>query len=256
MKFVAPSVDSTAFNCPHCSVLTSQVWFGLHADRLEGKPFLIHAANMSEFSYDHVESKELRKDFQQWAAEYAKGAIKLNDTGKHVRFDVENLHFSQCRECQEVTVWKHDEILYPKTNDAPPVNPDTPSDVKEYYAEAAAIFGISSRGSAALLRLAIQALLVELGGRGKDINDDIARLSKNGIDSTVIQALDILRVVGNNAVHPGQIDFKDDRGIAMSLFLLFNMIVDKTISEQKRLNELYDMLPEGARLAIDRRNSQ
>lgn len=255
MKFVPPSVDATAFNCPHCSVLTSQSWFNAYAKKIDNTPLVIHEGNREQYNYDHIEDARTRKEMNEWAEMYAAGGINLEESSEVANLNVANLNISRCRECNELTVWHHTEILHPRVTEAPPINPDAPTAVREHYAEASAIFGISSRGSAALLRLAIQTLLSELGGKGKDINEDISRLAKKGLDSSVIQAMDILRVVGNNAVHPGQIDFKDDRGIALSLFLLFNMIVDKTISERKRLDELYSMLPEGARKAIAKRDA-
>jgi hypothetical protein len=63
----------------------------------------------------------------------------------------------------------------------------------------------------------------------------------------------ILRVVGNNAVHPGQIDLKDDKAMALNLFALLNLIVERRLTVQKRIDELYKGLPEGARAAIEKR---
>jgi hypothetical protein len=38
----------------------------------------------------------------------------------------------------------------------------------------------------------------------------------------VQQSLDIVRVIGNDAVHPGQIDLTDDIETATKLFVLIN----------------------------------
>jgi hypothetical protein len=68
------------------------------------------------------------------------------------------------------------------------------------------------------------------------------------------QALDIVRVVGNNAVHPGRIDLRDDRETALQLFALINLIGDVMITQPKHLDELYQSLPQAARDAIKQRD--
>jgi len=70
----------------------------------------------------------------------------------------------------------------------------------------------------------------------------------------VQQALDALRVIGNNAVHPGQMDLSDDEATAAALFGLVNFIVEKMISEPAEINRLYGMLPPGALSQIQRRD--
>ncbi len=47
----------------------------------------------------------------------------------------------------------------------------------------------------------------QLGNPGEDINADIAALVKDGLWADLLQrALDVVRVTGNEAVHPGQTD--------------------------------------------------
>jgi hypothetical protein len=70
----------------------------------------------------------------------------------------------------------------------------------------------------------------------------------------VQQALDVLRIVGNEAVHPGQIDLRDNRETAESLFRLFNLIVDKMISEPKHIAEIYGSLPPEKLKGIEERD--
>lgn len=162
---------------------------------------------------------------------------------------------SKCYNCSEVALWIADRMVFPAYGEVEHPNPDMPADVQIDYIEASSILKNSPRGAAALLRLAIQKLCVELGGSGRNINDDIALLVSKGLDRKVQQALDIVRVIGNNAVHPGEINLKDDRKTAESLFALVNLIVDAMISQPRHLDSMFGSLPQGARDAISKRDS-
>lgn len=107
-----------------------------------------------------------------------------------------------------------------------------------------------------MLRLAIQKLCFELGGKGKKIDDDIGSLVRKGLSPGVQQALDAVRVIGNEAVHPGTLDLRDDSDTAGRLFDLVNIITEQMISNPKHVKELYDKLPEFKRKAIEERDAK
>jgi hypothetical protein len=94
-----------------------------------------------------------------------------------------------------------------------------------------------------------------VGGAGKNINDDIRTLVSKGLPVMVQQALDVCRVVGNNAVHPGEIQLNDTPEIAQSLFRLINIIVEEMITKPKEIEKIYTALPEAARNAIAKRDA-
>jgi Domain of unknown function (DUF4145) len=160
-----------------------------------------------------------------------------------------------CMRCRLISIWVDQRMVYPVAHSSPPPNGDLPDDIRTDYEEARAILSDSPRGSAALLRLCIQKLCKLLGQKGKNINEDIAALVQSGLPVQVQQALDIVRVVGNNAVHPGTIDLNDDPATANKLFDLVNLIADVMITQPKHVKEIYEStLLENQREAIRQRD--
>ncbi len=178
---------------------------------------------------------------------------RAKDFGNYGDKDINVIRVGICSHCCNFSLWHKDTMVYPDRGSAPPPNPDMPPSVLELYEEAARISSKSPRGSAALLRLAIQVLCRELGESGDNINQDIASLVQKGLPQKMQQSLDIVRVVGNNAVHPGQIDV-DNETIVGQLFTLTNVLVEYMISLPNRIDSLYDELPNGARAQIQRRD--
>lgn len=162
------------------------------------------------------------------------------------------MHRCQC--CGKKILWIDDECIYPEIV-AEEANPDMPESVKKLYEEAGLIYNKSPRAACALLRLAVENLCHELGKDDRDINKNIAALVKDGLHPEIQKALDIVRVVGNKAVHPGQIAIDvDNVSTAKLLMRLLNIIVGKMITEPKELDEVYAFLPESTREAIERRD--
>jgi len=146
-------------------------------------------------------------------------------------------------------------MVHPQIITAPLPNPDLSDDVRRDFEEARAILSLSPRGAAALLRLAIQKICTELGESGTNINQDIGSLVKKGLPLKVQQALDTVRVVGNNAVHPGQVDLRDNEETARQLFGLVNLVADVMVSQPKHVDALYKaIVPDSARRAIGKRD--
>jgi hypothetical protein len=130
-----------------------------------------------------------------------------------------------------------------------------PDDVKAHFNEARSVYNLSPKAAAALLRLAIQHLSVDLGGSGKDLNADIAKLVQNGLPLKIQQALDVVRVIGNNAVHPGLISIDDNPDIVTKLFKLVNIIVDDMITQPEQVKKLFGDLPDTSKEQIAKRDA-
>ena len=170
------------------------------------------------------------------------------------------LSISVCHRCGDVACWHQrflrtiPVLIIPAASAAPLPHPEMPETVKQDYNEARAIVNASPRAAAALLRLSIQRLCIELGEKGRHINDDIGSLVKKGLPVGIQQALDVVRVIGNNAVHPGKLSDEDLADVAIPLFELINVIVEDRIARPKALEALYLTLPQGARDAVEDRD--
>jgi hypothetical protein len=162
---------------------------------------------------------------------------------------------SECSHCGKWSYWFNEKMVVPAASPIEPPHPDLPDDCKKDYIEAQSVFVQSPRSSAALLRLCIQKLMPYLGEKGKDINTDIKALTTKGLPPRVQKALDICRVVGNNAVHPGELKVEDTPEIALSLFEMVNFIVEDRITRPREIDELYGHLPEDSRKAIEKRDA-
>jgi Domain of unknown function (DUF4145) len=156
---------------------------------------------------------------------------------------IDNLMIAYCNRCRTYSLWYNGQMIFPDSVSVDTPNEDLPEEIKADYIEASNIHGKSPRGAAALLRLSIQKLCIHLGENGKDINEDIKSLVKKGLPETMQRAFDIVRITGNEAVHPGTLDLKDSQETVGKLFKLLNMIAEKMISEPKEVSALYDQMP-------------
>jgi hypothetical protein len=169
---------------------------------------------------------------------------------------IKQIDIVECQHCYEYSLWYREKMVYPDRGNAPMPSPDLPDDIKADYEEAASIANKSPRGATALLRLVIQKLCIYLGEKGENLNTDIGNLVKNGLPDRVQKALDTVRVIGNNAVHPGTMDLKDDIQTVESLFKLINIIAEYMITQPKQVNGLFDKLTNNQKGAIAERDNK
>lgn len=161
---------------------------------------------------------------------------------------------SKCSHCDKYTLWINEQINFPANINAENPNDDMPEDVKALYNESARILSISPRAAAALLRLGLQILLGSVGGKGKNINDDIKTIVATGVEAQTQKALDILRVFGNQGAHPGEINLNENPELVSSMYGLMNFITDRLISHKKKIDGMFDSLPEGIKDQIQKRD--
>ncbi|MCB4758076.1 MAG: DUF4145 domain-containing protein [Sulfurovum sp.] len=243
---INPKHKSDHFQCPHCQVSSQQTWFDIDSASDAANNILKHVF------YDY------RVKIQDYEQQAIQSFIQLVDTAnkKHMhKFVPPELSTATCLSCNNISIWVNQKIVYPKKTNIAPPNEDMEDKIKELYVEASEIVIDSPKGATALLRLALQLLLKQLGKSGKNINNDIKELVTDGLSPQIQQALDLLRVIGNNAVHPGQINLNDDSTIALKLFQILNFIVDGMITKPKELELLYgDIIPDDTKEHINQRD--
>ena len=168
----------------------------------------------------------------------------------------------QCQRCFQAAVWVQLDdpdrwmLAYPPNRLGTPPHSDMPPKVLAVYEEARAVAKSSPRSAAGLLRLALQMLVDELDPSRGNLDAKIGKLTSRGLDERVQRAMDVLRVIGNNAVHPGRIDLDEEEDIVPSLFGLLNVVVEQVISRPKQIDALYAGLAGEALQGIAQREAR
>lgn len=152
------------------------------------------------------------------------------------------LSVSTCEKCSNFALWIDGNIIYPVSGKAPLPLEDMPGEIKKEFLEARSILDASPRSATALLRSALEKLISHLGEK-EDIIDNIENLKNRGLDAKFQQALHSVRMIGEEAVNPGQIDPGDDEDTALILFNLTNLIVDTLITQPRMVDEILEKLP-------------
>ena len=82
----------------------------------------------------------------------------------------------------------------------------------------------------------------------------LCRKFKKGLNPKIQKSLDVVRVIGNEAVHPGTIDLKDNVEIAVQLCKIINIIAGAMITQSKMIDSMYEDLPEDKKKKIEERD--
>jgi hypothetical protein len=167
-----------------------------------------------------------------------------------------NAKISNCTMCDEHTFWVNEKLIHPPESPAPLPNDDMPEEVENEYIQARNVVAQSPKAAAALLRLSMEKLTQNLtGNEDESLYNNIGQLLDNErIDDRIQQALDSVRVTGNDYVHAGEIYPDDDPETALRLFQLVNMIVEMTISRENLIDEAYSEIPENKLEGIQQRD--
>ena len=262
-KVVTPSASKTAFNCPYCGVYAKQEWWLCGGAREAGKnlaPGMIKSWPGPRPSDRH---------FRETLAMNKKGVRPRIDTGETRvlvcdkaplkteiwQRDLNNVYASSCAHCSEAALWVGERMVFPENQGVERPHPNMPKEVRRVFEEARSVSPFSPRAAMALLRLCVEMLCRHLGEDSDNLNDAIGSLVRKGVSREVQKLMDVVRVTGNDAVHPGKIDDGDDAPSAESLFRAINFIVEQMMRQPKEIDRLFSGLPKEKRSAIQRRDA-
>lgn len=159
--------------------------------------------------------------------------------------------------------------LYPIVHidpEIPNASPNMPEDVKSLYDEAASVFELSPRSSAALIRLTLETLLKKHlvnDGKKHSLNEMIG-MSNTHQPAIVTEFMDMIRKSGNEEVHPnyeklehewGNITKDTNKDEVLYLFKYINSICD-LLGVWNKLDNDYEALPSSQKKAIQNRNKK
>lgn len=204
-NYTPPKFELNAFNCPHCHAYAKQKWENLNSDNQKSKERFTVLESRYTYTY---------KTFR-----------------------------TSCENCDGECLWVDEKMIFPDTSHAPFPNDDLSREVKKIYNEAARVLSKSPRSATALLRLALEKLCKEQGKKNKSLKENVDFLiDEKDLPLRIRKAMETVRIIGNEAVHPGLWDPYDNIKTAKTIFKLINIIANKLISEPKEFDSLYDAL--------------
>ncbi len=217
-KFVIAELEKEGFTCPNCTAYSNHDWTFCSVNETEGR--FCHKIYNSDV--------------------------------------VENLYLCKCQHCGYISFWYKNKLIWPLASSVEAPIEEMDKDIKELYNEARDIIESSPKGSCAILRLALQKLCNRLADQeeNKKIDGAIKKLVEKGLPTTIQKAMDTIRIVGDEAVHPGEININDNKDLAIAMFRLLNMIVEKMIVEPKQIDDLYNLMPKNKLEGIGNRDKK
>jgi hypothetical protein len=206
-NYTSPSYQSENFHCPHCQSYCNQNWEGVRCTW---------------------------NTHQGYRAQTAR-----------------------CVGCNNYSIWQDGKMVYPDSSGIESPNSDLSKDIQKDYLEAASIVNKSPRGACALLRLAVEKLCnhflkenhPEIELKDFDLHKKINLLIEKDLTTTarakrLYRNLHTIKIIGNEAVHPGELDLIGDSDTAKTLFSFINMIAEEMITAPKNEKELFNKLPQ------------
>ncbi len=234
----------TKIKCPNCSIIAKQSVYAMYVDQYENPTELLQNINQRRLILKGIEklSDQSGTGPEAYGNFYVQNISIFPVSSPKEVYPVSSLFLSNCQNCGKSTVWFNDLMIYPQFKQIKKC-PEMPTKVAEYFDEANLILELSPRGAIAILRLAIEELIKQFEKNKKSLNTEIRKLERDGYNKNLIEALDVVRIMGNYAVHPSEIGFEDHRAVAEELFVLVNYIADKMNFDPAKIDNVLKKLP-------------
>jgi hypothetical protein len=166
-------------------------------------------------------------------------------------------YLCRCQTCNRLSIWFKGKMLFPTTGTAPAPSSDLPSSVRAIYNEARSVRANSPRAAAALLRLSVETLCIELNDQEMKLDDHIALLVAKGLSQETANMFDAVRLGGNIGIHPiDRLGSIDNNEMVETLFWLVNEIAEEVITKPKRRQAATSWIPDDERERIEKRNQK
>ena len=147
-----------------------------------------------------------------------------------------------CLYCNQKSIWYKKNMVLPPIGEVPPPNHDLRDDIKEDYNEARNILVYSPRAACAILRLAIDKLMTQVGFDKYQVTKNKKDSGENNLNNKLGRTLERLSMKGKTQIEAGKIDSTDDKAVAMGLFELINLITELKISQSNKINQLNELV--------------
>lgn len=239
-ELAGPTFLLERFVCARCGAFAHQRWINLevrHTSR-QGSNWRIYADDSRAFYVD--------------GAQFYAG-----EGGRH------EWRVSHCVSCDQGSVWRQNAMVFPLASGGPLPHPEMPSDVLELYEEARNVLPISRRASAALARAALERFLrSQEGADPKSRLDELIGELSGTVTQSLWKLLTGLRVIGNTSLHgddgePNEIVALflegDASQVVEPFFGAINALVEELITQPRKADELYAMIPQAKREAAERK---
>ena len=228
-----PSISANRFRCPHCDAYSNQIW-------CVPKPhFIDDSIKTPTHAIERINSEheELNLELDINSNLSSETRIIYEHTDNRIQA-IFPCFFSQCNSCEEYAIWVNDRIVYPQAIIRIPKD-DMPDQIKTFYRQASSISSQCPPASAALLRTVLEMLCTELNYTEGSLKQRIEKMKNDGkIDDELHDAMQSVRIVGNNAVHAGQIEVDDSKEVVKVLFEIIDDITLDLFTKPKRRKEL------------------
>ena len=155
--------------------------------------------------------------------------------------ETDKFNYARCQKCEKISMWKNKKMIYPSSGTVPMPDPLLPQNIQKDYLEARSIVITSPRSACVLLRYCVEEICKDKKAQGNTLDTKIKDLLKHDLDGDLRKSLDVVRLIGNDAVHNTKhLQIADNEKIATKLFLIINYIASNLYRLPNMISELTD----------------